>query len=221
MNSDYLKCRKGGARLADWQRVYEEEEVEKLPWYLDALDLDFEQEINAGKLKPGQLLDIGTGPGTQAEKLARLGFKVTGIDVSSAAVAMAQKRTGAVQFLQDNILETRLCAQFDSALDRGCFHVLSVDQRALYVAGVSKALKTGGLLFLKVMSTAEPERPFGPLRISKKEIKDVFESHFKILELRESEFAGATPYRPKALFAVLEKIPIRMHSTGPSFVPFH
>ncbi|MBI1662851.1 MAG: class I SAM-dependent methyltransferase [Nitrosopumilus sp.] len=36
-------------------------------------------------------MDLGTGPGTQALELSKIGFKVTGTDISQSAIEKAKK----------------------------------------------------------------------------------------------------------------------------------
>ena len=59
-----------------WDDVYKNNPVNKLPWYTKDLDFDLKKELK--KLKKGSFLDLGTGPGTQAIALSKLGFDVTG-----------------------------------------------------------------------------------------------------------------------------------------------
>src|SRR5262245_40796974 len=77
---------------ADWEALYDSTAVEAMPWFYDALDPDVERAIVRLGLTSGRLLDLGTGPGTQAILLSVRGFEVTASDVSASAVAKAQAR---------------------------------------------------------------------------------------------------------------------------------
>ena len=192
----------------DWDTFYKENEVEKMPWYEKGLDPDIEFEIKSRELSKGNFLDLGTGPGTQAIQLAKIGFKVTGTDLSHSAIQKAQKLSDKVNFLQDDILATNLEREvFEFILDRGCFHVFEPSLREKYLNQVLKILKKDGILFLKCISNKENDLPKdkGPYKLSKEEINDFFSKYFEIEDIRESVYHGTLNPLPQALFAVMRK----------------
>ena len=192
----------------DWEKRYREEEVEGMPWYHPDLDRDFDRAIEALNIAPGRVLDLGTGPGTQAIAMAKRGFDVTATDVSETAVEKARLRAKSegveVEFLQDDILESRLEKTFDLILDRGCFHVLEPTDRGRYIETVHRLLAEGGLLFLKCFSRLEPGEE-GPYRFSPAEIRRLFESSFDVLSVSDSVFQGNREPSPKALFSTMRR----------------
>jgi cyclopropane fatty-acyl-phospholipid synthase-like methyltransferase len=123
-----------------------------MAWFCRELDSDLKKALEQRGLHQGTFLDIGTGPGTQAVELSHSGFKVTGTDLSLAAIKKAQKLTSSVQFLEDDIVRSQLQGKWDFAFDRGCFHCLGPKDRPTYVETLSKLLGSGGLLFLKTFS---------------------------------------------------------------------
>src|SRR5262245_35251828 len=139
--------------LPHWGELYQQQEVESMPWFNPELDDDLENALDDLGLRSGSALDLGTGPGTQAIHLARRGFAVTATDISEAAILLArekaQKHGLEITWEQDDILATRLDRQFDLIFDRGLFHVIAPERRRNYVTIVSGLLKTGGYLFLK------------------------------------------------------------------------
>src|SRR5262245_34859835 len=75
-----------------WEQLYERQSVESMPWLNPELDQDVKEAVeNFGSIG-GSILDIGTGPGTQAMQLARRGFDVTATDVSGAAIDLARTK---------------------------------------------------------------------------------------------------------------------------------
>jgi ubiquinone/menaquinone biosynthesis C-methylase UbiE len=56
----------------------------------------------------GRLLDLGTGPATQAIELSKLGFQVTATDISENAIARAKSMSKDIEFIVDDILESKL-----------------------------------------------------------------------------------------------------------------
>ncbi len=193
-----------------WEARYRETPVEALPWYCPDLDRDVEKVLGRLGRRRGRILDLGTGPGTQAIALARRGFQVTAIDVSATAVEQARRRAVRegveVRFLVDDIRDTRLGETFDLILDRGLFHVLAPEERHRYLEALKRLLPAGGYLLLKCFSAKEtrPEGP--PHRYRPEDIGRIFGPDFTVVDLWESAFhrPGDTD-PPKALFAILKK----------------
>lgn len=73
-----------GARAA-WNRIYTEETA-NLPPYPNR----FLAQIIEGR-KPGRALDVGMGQGRNSLFLARLGWEVTGVDLSDKGIELAEK----------------------------------------------------------------------------------------------------------------------------------
>ena len=193
------------SRERDWEEVYKNGKVDGLPWYRKDLDHDVAKELKLRKLTKGTALDLGTGPGTQALALSKLGFKVTAADISKCAIEEAKKLSKEIEFVVDDIIETKLIKKFDLILDRGCFHVIEPDDRKTYLKNIKKLLNKDGLLFLKCFSDREPDTGFGPHRISEVLLKQLFSKDFEIEKIIHTEFKGKRKPNPKALFAVLRK----------------
>ena len=194
--------------LPEWDSFYRENKVEEMPWYEKNLDLDLEYQLNSMNLTKGKFLDLGTGPGTQAIQLEKLGFESTGSDISKSAVDKAQQLSSKVSFVVDDILNSSFPDNsFDYILDRGCFHVFEPSLRKKYLNQIKKILKNDGILFLKVMSIEEKGLPDdeGPYRFSKQEILDTFENNFEVKEIKSTVYYGTLDPLPKALFAVIKQ----------------
>lgn len=191
----------------DWDKYYQDNAVEKMPWYEKNLDSDLELEIKYRNINKGRFLDLGTGPGTQAIQLAKLGFVVTGADISENAIQKAKSLSTNVNFVRDDFLKSELPDEsFDYILDRGCFHVFEPSQRQNYVKQIKRILDKNGILFLKCFSIKEVE-DMGPYRFSKQEIKDIFNEDFVIESVKDTVYYGTLEPLPKALFAVMKKKP--------------
>ncbi len=190
-----------------WNNLYANETgIGSLPWYNKDLDYDLKEYLCTMNMTKGRLLDLGTGPATQAIELSKLGFKVTATDISENAITRAKRMSKGIEFIVDDILESKLKEDsFDYILDRGCFHVLEPSSRQKYVNQISRLLRDGGLLFLKTFSTKESSRGGGPYRFSIDEINSIFENRFVIGSFRETVYQGTLDILPKALFVVLRK----------------
>ena len=192
-------------RFPDWNDIYKQD-VSTMPWYNERLDSDLEHEIKQRKITKGRFLDLGTGPGTQAIQLAKMGFTVTGTDLSVNAILKAKKLDGKINFLVDDILDSKLEKDsFDYILDRGCFHVLSNDKWDKYVKTIHYILDKNGLFFLKCFSIKEEKLTYGPYRFSDHDIRNIFGKDFVIESIIDTVYQGTLDPYPKALFAVMRK----------------
>lgn len=192
----------------DWEQLYQEKAVESMPWFNPDLDPDLEQALNQFNLDAGAVLDLGTGPGTQAIALAERGFQVTASDLSETAIHQLQQQAEAkglaIQACQDDILNSQLQGPFDWILDRGCFHVLPPDRRQEYVSVVHRLLKPQGYLFLKCFSDKQPGEQ-GPYRFAPAAVGEIFGSCFMIMAVAETVYHGTLDPMPRALFCTLQK----------------
>ena len=191
----------------DWDTYYKENEVEKMPWFEENLDLDIKEEIELKEIKQGNFLDLGTGPGTQAAQLAKIGFNVTGSDLSQSAVDRAKKLYSNPSYVADDILNSKFPDnKFDFILDRGVFHVFEPKQRPVYLTQIKRILKENGILFLKCMSVEEKNLPVdkGPFHYSKDQIKEFFEHDFEIETIKDTVYYGTLDPLPKSLFVVMK-----------------
>ncbi len=191
-----------------WNDLYANDaSVGSLPWYNKDLDKDLKEYLHKINITKGRLLDLGTGPATQAIELSKLGFQVTATDISENAITRAKRMSNSIEFIVDDILESKLKEDsFDYIFDRGCFHVLEPSSRQRYVSQVSRLLRDEGLLLLKTFSAKEPSRGGGgPYRFSIDEIDSIFSDRFVRESFKETVYQGTLDILPKALFVVLRK----------------
>ena len=199
----------------DWENVYLTTAPEALPWNAGGPDPDLVRLVTNGSIPVGgpglpagrQALDIGTGPGHDAVFLIQQGFNVIGIDISPSAVKLARENAshaGLFGFFQTgDIRKIPVEDQFiDFANDRGCFHVLEPQDRAAAASEVSRVLRRGGLYLLHVFSDKEPPGE-GPHRFTRKELDNLFQPEFKILQFWEGVFEGSR--KPKSYNLLMEK----------------
>lgn len=195
-------------KFPDWDSFYKESNVEEMPWYEKNLDPDLKYQIDTMNLTKGKFLDLGTGPGTQAIELSKLGFESTGTDIAESAINKAKELSDDVNFVVDDILNSSFSDKvFDFILDRGCFHVFEPSLRKNYLNQIKRILKNDGILFLKVMSTKERGLPDdeGPYKFSEQDVLDVFEKDFEIIEIISTVYYGILDPLPKAIFAVIKQ----------------
>ncbi len=192
----------------DWENHYKETAMEALHWYSEEVDPEVAVAIKKFCPSRGSALDLGTGPGTMAIELTKLGYNVTATDISESAINMAKARAGdladRIKFIVDDVRESKVEGKFDLIHDRGCLHVLDADGIKKYLSNISRLLNDGGILLLKTFSIEET-RADGPNRYSPELIKSYFEQGFELLHHEETIYPSTLPVDPKALFCVLRK----------------
>ena len=105
---------------------------------------EFIQSHSAGKA-----IDLGCGTGTNVITLARAGWHVTGVDFVPKAIRIAKQKLKK-EHLQANLLVgdvTKLkdiSAQYDLALDIGCFHSLTQQGMQDYLDQLDRILAPNG-----------------------------------------------------------------------------
>jgi cyclopropane fatty-acyl-phospholipid synthase-like methyltransferase len=191
-----------------WESMYREQEVETMPWYFPDLDPDFERALDEHDIARGKVLDICTGPATQAMALAERGFEVYATDISETAVRQAREKAAArgltITFRQADMLRDTLDEDFDVLVDRGCFHVFEPLQRQSYIDAINRLLKPGGWLLLKCFSHKEKRRE-GPYRFTPKQLSKYFSPSFEIISIIDAEFTGTLDQYPKTLFSIMRR----------------
>ncbi len=116
------------------------------------------------KLPPGKaILDIGCGTGRHAVELARRGYRVTGLDLSSGMLAEAEKAANEagvkIDLIQSNAIRFTVTGQFDAAvcLCEGAFGLLSkgddpIEHDLNILLGIYAALKPEARLIVTVLN---------------------------------------------------------------------
>jgi len=165
----------------------------------------------------GLVLDTGCGTGDNALFFAERGQTVLGIDFIAAPIEAARRkaeeRGAQAEFLQMDALKLKdLDRTFDSVIDCGLFHVLSDEDRRLYVEGLAHVTKHDGKVFLMCFSNEEPGDT-GPRRISRNELREAFGDGWTIESITATRFepnpnADQRNFGddgPKAWFAVIRR----------------
>jgi len=191
-----------------WEEHYRGDSLDHLPWNARAPDPGLVKLVESGRVPKGHALDLGTGPGHDAVYLISQGFNVIAIDISPSAVKHARANASAAGlfgfFQQGDIRKIPVEDGFvEFVNDRGCFHVLTTDDRSKAVSEVHRVLAKRGLYFLQVFSDKTPPGP-GPHRFSREELETLFQPKFKILEIKEGQFQSPADASIKvSLYALL------------------
>jgi len=152
-------------KKADWEKFFDGH----APVYMDNCftkntvnEVDF--LVEELRLKPGaRILDVGCGTGRHSIELARRGFAVTGVDLSSGMLAEAKKsakRAGvSVTWMHANATTMQIGRQFDAVicLCEGAFGLLgrgddALEQPLAILRRVARALKPGARCLFTVLN---------------------------------------------------------------------
>ena len=142
------------------------------------------------KLPPGsRILDIGCGTGRHAVELARHGYQITGVDISSQMLAEGKKAADQVgvkiDWIQSDATRFTTKGQFDAAicLCEGAFGLLGtgddpIEHDLNILRRIHSALKPEARLIMTVLNGCRMLRKYSP--------EDVKEGKFNPTTLSES-----------------------------------
>jgi SAM-dependent methyltransferase len=185
-------------------RLYKQEEN---------LDSDLEEELEKRKISKGRILDLGTGPATQAIQLAKRGFKVTGSDVSEAAIRGARElhlhnnannKNMKIDFIVDDILNSKIRDKMFDYVLTGVAFMFCLLTGGQFIKEIKRILDDRGILFLKCFSIKEP-RQEGPYKFSEDGIRQLFRNDFIIMSVKDTVYQGTLDPLPRSLFVVMSK----------------
>jgi len=164
------------------------------PWDIGRPQPTFVKLFKDGEITPGRVLDVGCGTGENALFLAENGCSVAGVDIAHRAIERAKekaaKRHMKVDFFVCDALTLGSCfreGEFDTVIDSGLFHVLTDEERPVYVEQVHRVLKDVGKYYMMCFSDKQPGTE-GPRRVSKEEIEQSLSPKFKIKYIQDAVF---------------------------------
>ena len=176
-----------------WESDYQKTDISKLPWEALKPPSRLVKLINSGEIKIGKAIDLGSGLGTNAIYLARMGFDVIALDVSKTALKIAEekaiKENVKIKFIQGSAHKLNFPDKtFSLVFDRGCFHHIPEEFRKEYIENVHRVLEDGGKYYLECFCS-KCKLDYG-YRLSKEEIEKTFGEKFKIILIEELKNKG-------------------------------
>lgn len=198
--------------------IYSQNSWEEIPWNFKRIPEKIRDYIESGKIKPGKTLDIGCGVGNYSNWLAENGFDVTGIDLSDKAIELAKEKykQDKLNFICGDIIDESLFEEekFDFIFDWQVLHHLLPEKGEVFVERVSQLLEDKGVYISVCFS--EESKAFGgkgKLRTtflntelyfsSENEIRQLFEKHFEIKEIKTVEVPGKVELVHKDIFVLM------------------
>jgi SAM-dependent methyltransferase len=203
------------------ESIYQELPLDRIPWNLEEPPELLVDLIQTRKIAPCDALDIGCGRGNYTVWLAAQGFRMTGIDISPAAIALAGQlaREKGVEclFVEGDVTEdvARHEGAFDLGYDWEVLHHVFPKRRQAYVSNVYRMLRPGATHLSVCFSEEDPDfggsgkyrkTPLGTTLYfsSEEEIERLFSQKFRVLELDTTAIVGK--YGPHmAVVALLER----------------
>jgi SAM-dependent methyltransferase len=203
------------------EKIYKNMAIDDIPWNFKTPPDVLENLVRTGKITPCKTIDLGCGTGNYAIYLAGEGFDVTAVDISSSAIKIAKNNASQkgidCNFIVADILGDlkQIQSTFNFAYDWELLHHIFPSDREKYIRNVYRLLNPGGQ-YLSVCFSEE-NLQFGrvgkfrktPLETvlyfsSENELRVLYESFFKIEELKTIEIKGKfSPH--KAIYAFMIK----------------
>jgi len=203
------------------ENIYRNLAPEDIPWNIETPPKALVELVESGRVNPCKTIDLGCGTGNYAIYLSGKGFEVTGIDISQTAVNIAcenaKKKGIKCSFIAADILGDlyKVKETFDFAYDWELLHHIFPEKRAKYIKNVSGILNPGGKYLSVCFSEKDPqfggtgkyrETPLGTVLYfsSENEMRSLFETSFKIIELKTIEISGKTAPH-SVIYAFMER----------------
>jgi SAM-dependent methyltransferase len=204
----------------DVDRIYRTVPLSNIPWNSETPPDALVRLVEDGKVRPCKTIDLGCGAGNYAIYLAGLGFDVTGVDISPAAIKIAndnaEKREVRCRFIVADLLGDmhEVNDTFDFAYDWEVLHHIFPEDRGVYIRNVYTILKPGSTYFSVCFSEKDPQfGGSGKYRItqmgttlyfsSESELRELVSPYFLIRELKITEISGM--YGPHCAVCILSE----------------
>ena len=179
--------------MVEMDDIYLKMAPEDIPWNMEEPPEELVELVESGRVRPCRAVDLGCGAGNNAVYLAGKGFEVTGIDISPAAIKLAEenasKKGVECKFIAADLTSgLGLDERFDFAFEWEVLHHLFPEKRVKYVENVSGLLNQGGL-YLSVCFSEDDDPAFGgpgKYRTTKLGTELYFSSEKEIEEDRKS-----------------------------------
>jgi len=169
---------------------FEELYADTPPWDIGRPQPAFLELARTGVVR-GRVLDVGCGTGEHTLMAADIGLDAVGIDLATAAIAIAERkareRGSDARFLVWNALElSSLGEQFDTVLDCGLFHIFEDEDRPRFVENLRTVTPMGGHYHMLCFSNRQPG-DWGPRRVSKDEIEASFAHGWRVDSIEDAK----------------------------------
>ncbi len=145
--------------------IYADLPLDEIPWHSEEPPAPLVDLVRSRRLPPGRAADLGCGAGSAAIWLAGRDFEVTGIDVSSRAVALAAARAAergvscrflTADLVREVVTPERVGGPCDLVHEWEVLHHVAPADREAYLRNVHGLLRRGGLYLSVCFSEDDP-----------------------------------------------------------------
>lgn len=131
-----------------WDQFYSDRN-KPTPFFKNAPDENLVSYFEGQMIQPGNVLELGCGPGRNAMYMAQKGCSVDAVDISEETIQWAKERANGhnlqINFIHKNIFDLHIEeGRYDMVYDSGCFHHIAPHRRISYIELVKRALKDNG-----------------------------------------------------------------------------
>jgi ubiquinone/menaquinone biosynthesis C-methylase UbiE len=188
-------------RKEHWEEVYTTKKPTEVSWFQEHPGVSLELIQRTGVDTAANIIDVGGGASTLVDRLVASGFRhITVLDISAAALAVAQQRLAAagaaVTWLEADITQATLPRHsYDLWHDRAVFHFLTQrEDRQRYLEAVEQSVKSGGHVIVATFGPDGPTRCSGleVVRYDPESLQREFGEGFELVESRLE--AHQTPF---------------------------
>jgi SAM-dependent methyltransferase len=148
---------------AEIDKIYRKVPLDKIPWNIETPPDVLTRLVKSGTVRPCRAIDCGCGAGNYAVWLAGLGFEVTGVDSSPAAIEIAsrnaEKKGVRCTFVAADLLGDlhEVAGGFDFAYDYELLHHLLPEERAVYINNVHRLTNPHATYLSVCFSEEDPQ----------------------------------------------------------------
>ncbi len=177
--------------MSHWEKVYANRAPDAVSWYQPRATVSLDLIRRIGVAPGSRIVDVGGGASTLVDDLLAEGMAdLTVLDISAAALSLAQVRLGArsaaVQWIHGDITQAQLPpAAYDIWHDRAVFHFLTdAGDRAAYVEQVRRAVRPGGHVIVAAFGPEGPTQCSGlpVVRYAPGQLHAQFGRRFELLD---------------------------------------
>jgi ubiquinone/menaquinone biosynthesis C-methylase UbiE len=144
-------CMNNEEALSATIRAYDAVANEYAMGHMDIPEIGSHADYFMGNIEGEDILDIGCGPGKDAEYFVRNGFQVTGIDLSDELLCIAKKKVPGANFIKMDMREADFPHNsFDGVWMSASFLHIPKDDAQKVLSVVQTVLRPGGIMFLNV-----------------------------------------------------------------------
>ena len=202
------------------EKIYSSMPPEQIPWNIEFAPEILRHIVETGKVKPCRAIELGCGTGNYVIYLSGRGFEVIGVDISKAAIEIAQNSAAEKRvncnFISADVLGdmSEVQGTYDFAYDWEMLHHIFPLEREKYINNVCRLLNPEGLYLSVCFSEESSQFGVGKYRktpldtvlyfSSEDEMRELFKPLFKIEELKTVDIEGKFNTH-KAIYAFLKK----------------